>query len=1195
MQLPHGPELITVPPAPQITVSAAAHPFRAEVTRLELPAGPTLADMLALAQPDPVLRAHAHIFIDGHLIDSRYWHRVRPKPGREITIRVVPAGGDGGSKSIIRTIGILVITVVAAIFGQYYVGPLLASAAGATGAAASAIAAGTGIAFAIGAGLIANQLFPIRPASLAAATASRDSPTYFIEGARNDLRPFRPVPVVLGRHRQVPPYGARAFTEAMGIKQYVRCLFVWGVGPIDISDVRIGDTPIEEFDEVEIETRQGYATDAPVTLFSNDVSQEDLSIQLTQAAGWISRTTATDADEIGIDISLPQGHFWVAGDGKRYLNTTEIQVQYRLVGAATWTDIPGAASISFPRAWLTPPTISFREDYTAPIRHGLRWPVATRGQYEIRCRRLSEDVDPGVETDDQRADATWWTAIRRFANQDPIASPVPLAVTALRILATDQLNNVVDELSATCTSIAPHWDGSAWTEQATRNPGALLRHVLQGNGIATALPDSRLDLAGIQAFAAHCTASGYTFDMVRDFESSVWDLLVDIATAGRGTPSQRDGKWSVVWDVPKTVPVQHFTPRNSWGFEGSKAFADLPHALRVRFLNEEQGWQNDERIVYDDGYTAANATRYEAIELPGITASDIVWKHARFHFAQARLRPERWTLYADIEHTVCRRGDLVRVTHDVLVVGLGAGRVVDVVEDTNGDVAGVVIDEALEMDAGIDYGVSIRTPGDAAVTAQIVTVAGKQTELTFAAPIAAAKGVGVGDLLGFGELGAETVDALVLAIEPQQDFRAALHLVPYQEGVYTADTGTIPAFDTGITPIPGTTAPVVLSVRSDESALVRVGDTLDVRLEIEVRPLPSSLVRAGGYLRVQMRPTATGEPWRDADIADRRAGGVSIRRVREGETWDLQLRWIVPDRLPSQPAVISAYRIVGKSTPPAAPRNLTISVHGGSALLRWDPPTELDVRFGGRIQFRHSPAFTGATWASSTSIGQGANSTALVAVLPLKPGTYLARTVDTGGNPSSDVSAVTTKQAAVLEFANADAVAEHPTFVGVHDGTVEDGGVLKLDAAAPIDDEADFDAIPDLDALGGIVLSGTYDFAAGIYIAPTTEVAVPRVRLTAEIEAISVDETDLFDARLGPIDEWEDFDGDVQGAGDCQVWVRHTDDDPASTDAVWSAWNRLDSAEFEANGFEFQARLMTADPTYNVHVSTLGVRADILA
>ena len=48
--------------------------------------------------------------------------------------------------------------------------------------------------------------------------------------------------------RTVPPLGALPYTETVGDTQYLRMLFVWGYGPLEISDLRIGETPLSEFE-----------------------------------------------------------------------------------------------------------------------------------------------------------------------------------------------------------------------------------------------------------------------------------------------------------------------------------------------------------------------------------------------------------------------------------------------------------------------------------------------------------------------------------------------------------------------------------------------------------------------------------------------------------------------------------------------------------------------------------------------------------------------------------------------------------------------------------------------------------------------------------------------------------------------------------------------------------------------------------
>jgi hypothetical protein len=53
------------------------------------------------------------------------------------------------------------------------------------------------------------------------------------------------------------------------------------------------------------------------------------------------------------------------------------------------------------------------------------------------------------------------------------------------------------------------------------------------------------------------------------------------------------------------------------------------------------------------------------------------------------------------------------------LVGLASGRITSLVTNQDGDVTGITVDEALPMEAGTDYGVSIRTVAHAAITAQV--------------------------------------------------------------------------------------------------------------------------------------------------------------------------------------------------------------------------------------------------------------------------------------------------------------------------------------------------------------------------------------------------------------------------------------------------------------------------------------------
>lgn len=1172
--LASGDMLIVEPSNDQIQVSAAPHPFKTDRVDFLVKEGSTLLEIVNACQPDPMLARFGHVFIDDHFVPRNLWHVVRPKPGRKVTLRVVPQGSGGGGKSILRIILTLVV-VVASVF----LPPLLGITGTILGVSAAALASA-----AIGAVgmLLVNAIAPVRPPSLGLGNASGpdESQALFIEGARNQARPWSVVPTVVGQHRMVPNYGGQPITEQIGQDQYLRMLFVWGYGPLTISDLKIGETPIEEFEGVQIETRDGLATDDPLTLYPDTVVQNEISVVLEQADSWQQLTTDPDADEISIDFGFPQGLVKFEDDGTKTDAGVAIVIRFRKVGDLSWigpnfsqTTVGSKDTISaianLTSVQVVGATGTFR-------RYGLRWPTPERAQYEVQVRRSTADRD-----DDSIFDQVVWLSLRTITDEDPIQFDKPVAKTAVVIKATDQLNRIVDELNGVPYSRVPDWDTATqtWITRETSNPASHYRNVLQGPAIAVPQPNSRIDLLKLQAWHEFCDAQGFRVDQVRDYGSSVWETLADIASAGRASPAQFDGKWSVVIDQEQAAPVQHFTPRNTWGFNAEKAFPDLPHAWRLRFNNRDEGWRQDERIVYDDGFSSVNATQFEQLELLGVTGADQVWKLGRYHIAAARLRPERWNFNADFEHLVARRGDLVLLTHDVLLVGLAAGRIKSLTTDGAGDVEGITVDEVLTMEAATNYGVSIRTVSDTKVTSQVITNPGDQNTVTFPVPIPAESGIAAGDLFGFGVLGSETIEALVYALERSDNLTARVVTIPYSPDIYDAAAGDIPAFQTGVTPLEVVPAPTIASIVSDESALERgAGETLLVRAIITAVPIDFE----NPVLEVQLRPTNTGELWSNADIVRRNDASVTIGGVRQRETYDFRVRWRVEERGFGSPWTLqSNVTIVGKGTPPNPLVNMTGSVFGGQIFIRWDQPDELDVKFGGSVYFRHSMSFASPRWSESVSIGDTARARSLIAHLPLKPGTYLARVFDADGNPGG-VTTLSTKQASVLAFADVDSLDEHPSFAGTHDGT-SGFTTLKLSGLGLVDDIPDFDEVGDLDSFGGVQTSGTYTFASGFDLS-----TVKKVRLTVRIDGFSQNVLDNLDERTELMDSWEDFDGTEQAQADAQVWVRQTDDDPTGT-PVWSTYERLDSAEFEARAFSFQARLMTDDPTYNFIVEELGV------
>ena len=618
----------------------------------------------------------------------------------------MPTGGEGG-KNPLRIILSIAILVVGTAFG----GPLGVALGFASGSAVGA-AVGTALITTAG-GLLINAIVPPpQPTFTGEHEGKKTSQVFSIQAARNRPTPFSSVPVILGRHKMVPPLGAQTYTEIHGGSQYLRMLAVWGYGPLTISNLKIGETDINDFEDVEVETREGRSTDAPITLYTRNVFEERFSILLSSADDWHIRTTREDTEEIIVDFATPRGVSEFRDDGTRALVTVRVDIEYRRVGDPDWVDRAFIGSPHFSDASTTPKPRS----YTIPNLMG------APAQYEVRVKRFTPD-----STSDRVFDDIYWTVLRSVQAGDPITFDKPLALTAIRIRATDQLSGIVDRLNATVASPVLDWDGTNWVEAEASNPASLLRHVLQGPARANPTLDSRLDLTSLEAWHDFCAANNYEYNGVLDYRSSVLEVLREIAAAGRASPSFADGKVKVVVDTGTQLPVQHFTPRNSSNFRASRSFSEVPDALRVRFNNRAEGWRQDERIVYRDGFDQTSAEKFATLESPGITDSDHVYRFGRFHLAQILLRRELWTCELDFEHIVASRGDRVLLTHDVLLVGQKAARIKSITVNSSGAATAIEIDEQVTMVSGEDYGVSIRTPADAAVKAQVDTV--RETQL----------------------------------------------------------------------------------------------------------------------------------------------------------------------------------------------------------------------------------------------------------------------------------------------------------------------------------------------------------------------------------------------------------------------------------------------------------------------------------
>jgi len=1136
-----------------INVSMAPHPFAVERIDAKMAEGKTILGIMEELQPEKGLELYAHVYLNGDYIEHESWSDVKPKVGDVVSIRMVPMGGGGnGSKSPLRTI--LAIAIMAGT--GYLAAGLATSLGGATffGFNVSNIAAG-------GVNLLGKLVLnAIAPPSTSKFSSNKESATLFIQGAKNKANVFGRVPKVLGKHRYVPPFGALPYTELVGDDQYLRMLFVWGYGPLEISDLKIGETPLAEFDDVEVETRQGYDTDEALTLYSNSVIQDDLQVYLEAEDGWVVRTTEEDADEISIDITFPNGLVLFSGSAK-VSTTVSLDVEYAVAGSGNWV-----------AAGTNSPAIIITAQQSSALRTGLRWKVAT-GKYDVRVKRITADN----ASNDNLFDYTVWTALRTIRYQDPI-NKKGLAVTALRIKATDQLNGVIDRFNGVVSAIIPDWNGEEWVNRATSNPASMFRHILQGSANARPLGDGRLDLSKIEAWHENCTANGREFNGVIDYDISVREVLRDVASAGRASPSFIDGKWGVIEDKLRTVPVQHFTPRNTFGFRGEKTFDDLPHGLRVRFINREKGWMQDERLVFDDGFSQETASKYETLDLMGITNPEQIWRDGRYHLATARLRPETYSFYTDVEHIVCTRGDLIRFTHDVPMFGLLSARVKSLII-SNEAIVGVELDSEAEMETGKTYCIRFRKSDGTSLSVPLVTNKGSSNSFIFTSAIS---GIAVGDLVMFGEEGQESVELIVKAIKPQSDLSAKITCVAYNEKIFTADSEVIPEFVSYVE-VPKSLqrlpTPILKQIQSGLETIIKHTDgSITSRIVITLNSPTDISYELGLNVKIKV---AGETAYRNATTISRYAKEVSITDIVEGGIYDIQLRYTDNTGAMSTPLTISNYKVEGTTALPSDIASFNMSVLGDALYLNWQAVTDIDLS---HYTLRFSSSVSGVTWGGATDLVSKISKGATSVSVPAMIGTYLLKAVDSGGRESANAVSVISDIAGIYGFNAVEELQEGDIFAGIKTNVAVIDDVLTLTGADKVEDWQYIDEVETIDIGNkGVVSNGIYNFASGVDLG-----AVYTSRVTAEMDVLGCDVYDIIDTNE-EIDKIESWDNSLDPSlFNVKLQLRTSNDN-----IVWSEWRNFVVGDYSSRAFEFRTLLESYSPNIAPKISSLKVKVDM--
>ncbi|MGL6245653.1 host specificity factor TipJ family phage tail protein [Pseudomonas sp.] len=610
-----------------VTVRDPFHPLRhREVAELTAPA-PIRSLAPATDKPFIILR-------NGEAVLRADWDQ--PINNADLlAVVLLPQGGDGGS-DVMRVILMIVVAVV-----SIYTGMPVASGGLGWGAAAQAA---VGI---VGAALVNAMLPPPSAAGSNMGGGQAASPTYNIAAQGNQARLESPIPIQYGRMISFPDFAAAPYVAYAGNEQYLYQLFCLGIGEYEIEQIRIEDTPIGNFEEVEcqIVPPGGVLTLFPAAVATAvEVSGQE-ALTGVPIGPFTANAAGSLAGRLAVDVVCPRGLYFATDEGTLLAKSITFQVEARAIndlGAPT-------------TGWLLLGSRQVSAATGTPQRFSYEFTVAP-GRYEVRLTRLD-----AKDSSTRAGHELSWAGLRAFIDGNHDFGDVTLV--AIKMRATNNLSQQASrKINIISTRKLYTWTGAAWAGPvATRSIAWAFADACRHVG----LPENRLDLDGLLALDAVWTARGDTFNARFDSLSTFWEVTEQIARAGRAKRYMQGGIVCLVRDQAATLPVALYSMRNikrgSFNLEFLTPTADTADAVRITYFDSSL-WKP---LPLTAKLPDSTASRPAKIELLGVTEREQAYREGIYMAAANRYRRTLIRFETEMEGFIPTYGDLVAINHDL--------------------------------------------------------------------------------------------------------------------------------------------------------------------------------------------------------------------------------------------------------------------------------------------------------------------------------------------------------------------------------------------------------------------------------------------------------------------------------------------------------------------------------------------------
>lgn len=848
---------------------------------------------------------------------------------------------------------------------------------------------------------------------------------------------------------------------------------------------------------------------------------------------------------------------------------------------------PGFPGQDFNAKLLSAGRVTITGNNTNAVYSTIRLVPKVSKNYKVRIERIKTYSQ---YTYQETNDLSLMNIVTRF-DRKPIQTKERHVFLELKIRATNQINGAVQNLNAICNSVLDVYDEdlSTWSPKITNNPAWVYADMLTGRVNRNRISKSRLDISSILEWSKFCDEvpvapsnlpnylkPRFECNFVLDFDTTLQSLINQITSAGQASLNVVDGKYGVLIDQKKDIPVQVFTPRNSWGFGSSRAYFESPDALKIKYVDPSSDWSVIETIVYDDGFDESTAETFDELQTFACTNDEQAFRFGRYMMAQARLRLETISINVDFEHLVCTRGDYVIITQDVMKVGGTPARVKAI---DSGIPNRIIPDEGIETVGGASYGYTYRDQYGQFNTSTCTVINSRLIELDGAIPV-------VGDLIVIGEVGKVSYDCIVKTITPNNDLSAEITLVEKADAIYDAESSLdLPDYS------PQLNADV-------SSEFASPGPIRNLTID-------DNTYRCTGYdyeYFVQLSwNVPDGSAYEKFEVYVNNGTGFNIT----GFSDKAQFKYIVPvsdlgiehsfkvlavssngNKISLTEALTVSDTPLTKTDPPSDVASMDLNITGEVLQISWTRITDCDVD---EYLIRYSPTSQG-TWESSIPLSRADKNTSSTSV-QARTGTYLIKAVDFNGNESVDTAQAITTIPELFNLNVIDETNDFPLLPGSLNQVEKSGNGLLLQEISNGDP-----------SLAEYHSEGYYYYADFLDLGD-----IFTVRLQSLIEAEGFTNDDIMSSWIS-LDTVPFLSQARQAEWDVRTEVRYTDkfnvmSEWVTLDSIddigegeednWSDWKDVLMSDYTARIFQFRLKLISNKASVTPRVFDGIIRADM--